>query len=101
MDREEEIEGMHEVRRDPEQRLPLAHRLEHQSEMALLEIADAAVDEPAGAGARAEGEVPLLDEGGAQPAHGGVAGDSRSGDPAADHQQIDVLGRQALERRTP
>src|SRR5206468_11683052 len=56
---------------------PLAARLEHQMESILLEIADAAVNEPRGMRGRARAEVRFADERGAEPAQGRVARDSR------------------------
>ena len=43
---EQEWQGMHQMRRNAEQHAPLTARLEYEAKLALLEIADAAVDEP-------------------------------------------------------
>src|SRR5690606_12956725 len=101
MQREEKIDGMHEVRRNPEQRLPLAHRFEDQAQMPLLEVAQAAMHQAARAGAGAGAEVVLLHQNGAEPAHGGIAGDAGPGNAAADHQQVRALGGKAFECRAP
>src|SRR5204863_8445844 len=57
--REQERQGSHEVWCDPQQGAPLAARLEDQPQVAVLEVADAAVDEARGATARAAGDVAL------------------------------------------
>jgi len=49
---------------------------------------------------RATGEVVLLDEGNAQSAQGGVAGDAAAGDPAADDQHIELVARESGELST-
>ncbi len=46
VDREEEGQGVHQMRRDAEQHATLVAGLEYQAKLALLEIADPAVDEP-------------------------------------------------------
>ena len=73
---------------------PLPQGLEDQAQLAVLEVAEPAVDQAAGARAGAEAEVVLLDEHRAQAAHGGVARDAGAGDAAADDEQID--GRDSL-----
>ena len=49
VDREDEGQRTDEVRRDIQQDAPLAQRLEDEGQVALLQVAEAAVDQPAGA----------------------------------------------------
>jgi len=83
MQREDERQRAHEVRRDPLQHGALAQGLEHQPEVAVLEIADAAVHQAARPAAGAPGQVALLQQDGAQAAQGGVPRDAgpRDGRP--------------------
>jgi hypothetical protein len=66
--------------------------LEDETEVAVLEVADAAVDEAGGAAGGAGGEVLALDEGDAETAQGGIPGDATAGDTAADDEDIEGLG---------
>jgi len=52
------------------------------------QVADAAVDHAAVRARGPGGEVLLLDQHGAQAAHGGVAGDAGAVHPAADDEQV-------------
>src|SRR5690606_6117598 len=89
VDGEEEAERVHEMRREVEQDAPLAHGLEHQAELVALEVAEAAVNELAGAAARARGQVVFLDDDDREPAARGVACDARAVDAPADDQDVD------------
>jgi hypothetical protein len=62
--------------------------LANQAEASLGEVAHATMKQAAGAAAGAESEIVLFDEGDAESAHGGVARDAGSDDPAANHQQV-------------
>src|SRR5258708_1031416 len=73
--------------RDLEQHTALARGLEHETEIVLLEIADAAVDEPRGLRRRPAAEVALLDQRGAEAAQRRVAPDPRARDAAAEHEE--------------
>ncbi len=88
---------MHEVRRDVEQDAPFPARFEHEMQVAVLQIAHAAVHEPRRPAGGAAGEVLALDEHGPEPAQRGVAGDAGAGDAAADHQQVHGLVGEAGE----
>ncbi len=90
--RVEDRQRPHEVRaeRVQEQR-PLAQRLAHQAELALLQVAQPAVDElarPAGGAGR---EVTRLDERGRQPARGRVERRAGAGRACADHHDVEDL----------
>ena len=88
--RQHEAHRPDEVRRHAQQHLALVERLAHQAERAVLEIAQAAVDQ-LGRGRRgAGGEVVLLDQQHAQAAAGGVARDPGAVDAAADDGEVEV-----------
>ena len=73
--------------------------LAHQADAALGEIADAAVEQAAGAAARAGGEVVLLDQRGSESAHGRVAGNAGADDAAADHEHVEPARGEAIDCR--
>ena len=89
------------MRRVAAQPLALVERLVDEADVALLEVAQAAVDELGALRRRPAGEVVGLDEGGAQAAGGGVEGHPGAGDAAADDEHVERLGGQALEHRRP
>ena len=78
------------MRRHAQQHLALDQRLAHQPEPAVLEIAQAPVDELGRGGRRAGGEIVLLDQEHAKPAAGRVAGDAGAVDAAAHNGEIEV-----------
>ena len=88
VEREQEGARPHQVRGDTEQDAPFAHGLLHQAERVVFEVAQTAVDQPRGAAAGPGCEVASLDECGTEAAHGGVAGNAGTGDPAADDQNV-------------
>ncbi len=87
------------MRRDPPEHVALGRRLAHQADVALLEVADAAVDQLRAAAARAGPEVVALDQRHAEAAEGGVACHARPGDAAADNQQLELTCGQGGEIR--
>ena len=97
-DRDEERQHPHEVGGVVAQPLALGERLVDEADVALLEVAQPAVDELRGLRRRARGEVVALDERGAQPAGRGVEGDPRAGDAAADDEHVEVLVAEPRER---
>ena len=99
VDRQHEVERPHEVRRDDAaERMHLGKRLTNEAEMAEAQIAQPAVNELRRRARRARREVVALDEGDPEPMSGGDLGDARPDDPAADDEQVERLGSQALER---
>jgi hypothetical protein len=98
-DRDEERQDVDEVRRGVAQDLALAQRLVHEADLALLQVAQAAVDQLGGLGGGARGEVVALDQGGLQAPGGGVEGHAAPGDAAADDEDVEVALRQAVEAR--
>ena len=78
--------------------LALGQGLAHEAELLLLEVANPAVHELRRARRRPDGEVAPLDQGGAQAPGGGVERAARAGDPAADDDDVEVLGGEPVER---
>ena len=78
------------MRRGAQQHFALAQRLVNQAELALLEIAQAAVNKLRRRRRGAGGEIVLLDQDDAKAAAGGVAGDAGAVDAAADNREIEV-----------
>src|SRR6185295_3961884 len=77
-----------QVRRDAGLDPALGHRLEHQADLALLEVAQAAVDQLARLRRRARGVVALLEQRDLEAAQRGVARYARAGDATADHDDV-------------
>ena len=93
---------MDQVRRDhPEQQRALGERLADQADVELFQVAQATVDELAGAGGGAGGEVPGLDQAYREPAGGGVQRHARAHHAAADDQHLMLGAGQRCERRGP
>src|SRR5581483_594798 len=74
-----------EMRRDMAQNFFLHTGFPNESDPALLEVAQPAVQQPARAAARAGREIMAIDETDAKPAHGGVARHAAAHDATADH----------------
>jgi hypothetical protein len=85
------------VRRSGRLPCPLEQRLAHQAEVEVLQVAEAAVDELGRAAGGARREVVALNERHAVPARGRVERDSRAGDPAAHHHQVEALLLQGFD----
>ena len=75
----------------------LGARLEHEMNLSVLEVPNAAVDEPRRAARRSAGEIVLLHERDVQSAQRRLARDAASGDPAADHEQVELSGAERRE----
>ena len=100
VDREDERDPAHEVRRDPaRERLDLPERLADEREVAEAEVAEPAVDELRGCARRPGGEVAALDERDREPVAGRELGDAGAEDPAADDEQVEALAAEPFERR--
>src|SRR5690606_9476473 len=96
--RQNEAQRPRDVRRDAQQNLALDQRLAHQSEFAVFEIAQPAVDQLARRRGGVVGEIVLFAQHDLEAAAGGVAGDAGAVDAAADDQEID---RFALAQADP
>ena len=78
------------MRRHPQQHLALAERSAHKPQRAVLQIAQAAMDQLRGCRRRARRKIVLLDEHDLEPAPGGIAGDAGAIDAAADDGKIEI-----------
>lgn len=63
----------------------------------MLEVANAAVHEPRRSARGTTCEVVPLNQSGAEAAERGIAGDSGSGDAAADDQQVERFGAESVD----
>src|SRR5207244_4460130 len=75
-----------------EQQLALAERFTDQADLAVLEVAEPAVDQPSGPARGARAEVGLVQQQDAEAAHGGVARDPAAVDAGADDDQVERVG---------
>jgi len=90
VDRHQEGQRPHEVRRQPPQALALGERLAHEAEVEQLEIAQAAVDQLRGARGGGGGEIALVDQRDRQASQGQVAGGAGPGHAAAEDDDVVV-----------
>ena len=89
-DRQQDARRPDDMRGDAQQRLALVERLAHQAEGAVLQIAQAAMNELGGGRRGAGTEVVHLDQQHPHAAAGGVAGEPGSVDAAADNGEVVV-----------
>ena len=95
---QDEPERTDDVRGRPQQHLALDQRFMDETEVVVLEIAEAAMDELGRCGGRGGGEVALLAKKYGEPAAHGVAGDTAAVDAAADDGEIKDLARHSSPR---
>ena len=95
--RDQERRRVDEVRRQVDHQLALEQRLADQPEVEVLQVAEPAVDHLRGAARGALRVVAALDQRHRVAARGGVERDAGAGDPAADHDDVELVGR-ALPR---
>src|SRR5207302_4658026 len=79
------------MRRHMEQHTSLARGFAHQVKLVLLEVAQAAVNQPRRMRRRAAREVALLHHGRAKAAQRRIARDPRAGDPARSEEHTSEL----------
>ena len=91
MVRQHEAQRPGDVRRHPQQHLALGQRRAHQPELAVLEVAQAAMDQLGRGRGGGAGEVALFDEQHGEAAPGGVAGNAAPVDAAADDGKVERL----------
>ncbi len=89
---------MHQVRALAEQAFALADGFAYQIEFAVLEVAQAAVNDSSGPAGHARGEIVLFDEQSALSGAGTLARDGYSVDAAADDHHVKVLAFQRGSR---
>ena len=97
----EERQHAHEVWRVLERALAFVERLVDQPELALLQVAEAAVHQLRALGAGAGREVVALDQRGAQTPAGGVERDPGAGDASTDDQDVEAFLTESLQRPGP
>ncbi|MPM57096.1 hypothetical protein SDC9_103914 [bioreactor metagenome] len=98
--RPEEGLGLDQVRgRGGQQQAAFLEGLGDQLEVQLVEVAQPAVDELAGAARGALAPVAGLDDSGAQAPGRGIEGDPGAGDTSTDHEDVELLVRHRLEGR--
>ncbi len=93
----EEGTGPHHVGCNSKEDPSFSARLEDESPMTMLEVAQAAVHQSRAARARAGAEVTFVDQDGSDAAHRGIPRDARAGHAAADHQEVELLGDHCLQ----
>ena len=96
---EQERQRLHEIGVHAQQQIALATRLARDREMAVGEIAQAAVHHLRRATRGARREVAALDQQRAQAARRGVAQHAGADDAAADDEHVDAVALGARERR--
>src|SRR5690606_2903546 len=88
----------HQVRREPGgEQSSFPQRLLDQAELQLLQVAQPAVDQLAGARRGTGGQVARLDEGDRQATGGGVERGPRPRDAPADDQHVETLAAQPAQ----
>ena len=101
IDGDHEPQRRHQERGVAQQPSALGESLVDELDVALLEVADAAMDHLGRFGGSAIGEVAPLHQAGAQAAGGGIQGHARSRRASADDQHVELLGGQPLQRPGP
>ena len=94
---DEEREHAHEMRRVLERALPLVERLVDQTELALLEVTQATVDELRALRAGARGEVVAFDQRGPQSPGGAVERHPGTGDATTHDEDVERLVAEPLQ----
>ena len=98
VERQQERETVHEVwRHDIRQRAPLVVRLADEPDVTEPQIAKTAVDQLRRGARRRAAEVSGLHQRDSETDPGGVRGDGRPDDAAADYQQVVVPGGELVE----
>ncbi len=97
--RHDQRQRMHEVRRERDHQLALQQRLAHERQIEVLQVAQPAVHQLAGAAGGPGGVVGALDQRHAVTARGGVERHPGAGDAPADDHEIELVlgeGREGL-----
>jgi hypothetical protein len=80
--------------------LTLADRLVDKVELALLQVSDAAVNQPRGAARRPAREVVSLHQGDVQPTHGRIARHAAACDASSNYEKVEFFsGRSSHSRK--
>src|SRR5512143_1569358 len=97
-ERQQKTHRAHEVRLAAQQALALAQRFPHQRQLAMLQVAQTAVNDSSGSAGGAGSEVALLDQERTAAAGGALARDRHAVDSAADDGDIETLAVQRTAR---
>ena len=89
------MQGLDQVRAFGQKPFALAHRLPNQAQFAMLQVAEATMNDASGAAGNARGEVILLQQKRALSGARTFAGDGDAVYAASDHHDVEVL---AFER---
>ncbi|MNN14559.1 hypothetical protein D3C81_1276310 [compost metagenome] len=95
----QEWQALHQMARVAAQALALKQGMAHQAQVALLDVAQAAVHHLRRLGRGARGKVVLLDQRHTVAAQAGVQRRVGAGDPAADDEDVEGLAAQAVQLR--
>ncbi len=87
--RDDQLQRLDQMRRHLDVDLPLEQGLANEAQVEVLQVAQAAMDEFAGAAGSAAGEVGALQQRNAEAAHDCVEGDPCAGDPATDDEDVE------------
>ena len=85
------------MRREAEQGMTLGTRLEHKVDVAVFEVAYAAVDQPGRPARGTPREIGFVDQRHSEPAGGGLVGDAAPRNPAADNQEVELAGAERFQ----
>ena len=76
------------MRRDPQQRAALTAGLSHTPDVAVLDVANATVDDLEGIGGRCVGEIASLDDGNRKATTDGIPRETDPEDSASDNDYV-------------
>ena len=96
--RKQERQGAHQVRRDAQENAAFATRLEDETEVVLLEVAQPSVHQARRPGAGAPGKISLVHQRGPKPSQRGIPRDAGPRHAATDDEEVDRLAAHVLER---
>src|SRR5262249_33500933 len=88
IERNHESQGLDEMRSIQEQSMPFVECLVNQTEVAMFQIAQSAVNQLGGGTRCSRSEVSLVHQGHAPPLQSGIEGHSGAGNSSANNQQI-------------
>ncbi len=103
VERQQEGQRAHQVRRNPHQMAPLAQGFAHQAEFHIAQIAKPAMGQLGIVGTGGAGEVARFHQSDLQPAQGAITRGETAGGAAADDQDVEEFagepGKGALHAR--
>jgi hypothetical protein len=100
-EREEEIDGADQVRLLLQQVAALAHRLTHQADLTMFQVAQTTMNEASGTAGGTGGKVMLLQQQRGSAGAGALARDRNPIDAAADNGNVEALSVQRFALLRP